>query len=135
MQLIEQAPWLVLVVLVIVLVMGGALLSFIPVRLWITMDGCNFAYGNLANTVLSGCRLTDNRMIEAILDNARLDGADLRGSDLSNAHGRGMSLGGADLRGATINNLDPREIDLTGVRLDPTQALALVAALGAIVEV
>jgi uncharacterized protein YqfA (UPF0365 family) len=35
MQLIEQAPWLVLVVLVIVLVMGGALLSFIPVRLWI----------------------------------------------------------------------------------------------------
>ncbi len=96
--------------------------------------GCNFAYGDLSNTYLKGCALTDNRMIEALLDNACLEAVDFTGSDLSNIHGKGMSLVGADLRGAIFNNLNPRDIDLTGVRITLDQALWLIDPLGVVIE-
>ena len=35
MELLEQAPWLIFAVLIVLLVIGGTILSFIPVRLWI----------------------------------------------------------------------------------------------------
>jgi len=100
-----------------------------------TMSHCNFAYGDLSNTYLKGCKLTDNRMVEALLHNCLLDGALFTGSDLSNISGRGMSLKGADLRGATFNNLDPREIDLDGVKITLEQTLWLLAPLGVEVDV
>jgi fluoroquinolone resistance protein len=99
-----------------------------------TMDQCNFAYGDLSNTFLKACTLTNNRMIEALLHNTILDDACFTGSDLSNVSGKGMSLAGADLRGASFNNLDPRQLDLTGVRITPDQALLLLAPLGVAVD-
>jgi len=99
-----------------------------------TMTACNFAYGDLSNTWLKACVLTDNRMIEVLLDNTVLDEATLTGSDLTNARGRGLSLKGADLRGARIGGLDPRRIDLTGARITPEQALSLLEPLGVVVE-
>jgi fluoroquinolone resistance protein len=95
-----------------------------------TMDHCNFAYGDLSNTFLKACRLTNNRMVEALLHNTVLDQACLCGSDLSNISGKGMSLAGADLRAASFNNLDPRTLDLTGVRITPDQGWMLLATLG-----
>ena len=99
-----------------------------------TMADCNFAYGDLSNTFLKGCTLTDNRMIEASLNNACLEEVDFSGSDLSNIHGTGMSLVGADLRGAVFNNLNPRDIDLTGVRITIDQALWLLGPIGVVIE-
>ncbi len=99
-----------------------------------TMHGCNFAYGDLSNTYLKGCALTDNRMIEALLHNACLEEVDFTGTDLSNIQGKGMSLVGADLRGAMFNNLNPREIDLTGVRITLDQALWLLDPIGVVIE-
>lgn len=99
-----------------------------------TMSHCNFAYGDLSNTFLKGCKLTDNRMVEALLHNCVLDDAVFTGSDLSNISGRGMSLKGADLRGATFNNLNPREIDLDGVQITLEQTLWLLIPLGVEVD-
>ena len=98
------------------------------------MSNCNFAYGDLSNTFLKGCKLTDNRMVEALLHNCVLDDAVFTGSDLSNISGRGMSLKGADLRGATFNNLNPREIDLYGVQITLEQTLWLLLTLGVEVD-
>ena len=98
------------------------------------MDHCNFAYGDLSNTFLKACTLTNNRMVEALLHNTVLDQVCFSGTDLSNVSGRGMSLAGADLRGASFNNLDPRELDLSGVQITPDQGLTLLAVLGLAVE-
>ena len=95
-----------------------------------TMDHCNFAYGDLSNTFLKACTLTNNRMVEALFHNAMLEEVSFAGSDLSNISGKGMSLAGADLRAASFNNLDPRELNLTGVRMTPDQGLLLLATLG-----
>ncbi len=99
-----------------------------------TMDHCNFAYGDLSNTFLTACRLTNNRMVEALLHNTVLDRVCFDGSDLSNVSGKGMSLVGADLRGASFNNLDPRKLDLSGVRITADQALLLLAPLGIVID-
>ena len=56
------------------------------------MRHCNFAYGDLSNTYLNGCELTDNRMIEMQLHNTVLTEVLFRGSDLSNVSGSGISL-------------------------------------------
>jgi len=99
-----------------------------------TMDHCNFAYGDLSNTFLKACRLTNNRMVEALLHNTVLDGACFTGSDLCNISGKGLRLVGADLRGASFNNLDPRRLDLTGVQITADQALLLLAPLGVAID-
>lgn len=99
-----------------------------------TMRHCNFAYGDLSNTYLRGCELTDNRMIEMQLHNTVLTEAVFRGSDICNVSGSGISLRGADLREATFNNLDPRTIDLEGVQINLEQALVLLEPLGVIVD-
>ena len=100
-----------------------------------TMTDCNFAYGNLSNTYLKSCRLTNNRMIEAVFHNCALDEAELRGSDLCNISAQALSLIGADLRDTTFNNLNPKNIDLSGVRVGLEQAMQLLEALEIIVEV
>jgi len=99
-----------------------------------TMTGCNFAYGNLSNTFLKGCKFIECRMVEAAIHNCVLDDVTFTGSDLSNVSGTAVSLKGADLREALFNNLDPRKIDMTGVRITPAQTLWLLEPLGVIVE-
>jgi uncharacterized protein YjbI with pentapeptide repeats len=98
------------------------------------MRHCNFAYGDFSNTYLKGSELTDNRMIEVVLNNTVLEDAVFTGSDLSNAQGKGISLKGADLRGAIFNRLDPGNIDLTGVRITLEQTQYLLEPLGLIIS-
>jgi len=99
-----------------------------------TMRGCNFSYGNLANTYLAGCTLSECRLLEACFDYCDLTDADLRGSELHNIAATGVTLEGADLRGATFNNINPREIDLTGVRIYYSQLSLLLEPLGIVIE-
>lgn len=96
----------------------------------IAFEGCNLAYADLSRTNLTGASLTECRLSHAVLNDCSLREADLSGSDLTNIEARGLELQGADLRGATFNNLDVREIDLTGARITPDQALALLDAIG-----
>jgi fluoroquinolone resistance protein len=99
-----------------------------------SMRHCNFAYGDFSNIYLKGSELTDNRMIEVILDNTVLEDVVFTGSDLSNAQGKGISLQGADLRGAVFNRLDPGKINLNGVRITLEQTQFLLEPLGVIIS-
>ncbi|MEM7080456.1 MAG: pentapeptide repeat-containing protein [Pseudomonadota bacterium] len=96
----------------------------------LTMNHCNFSYGNLANTYLVGCALTDNRMLEACLDYCDLSDADLSGSTLHNLSGRGMTLTGVDLRGAQFNTINAARIDLSGVKIYTSQVADILSPLG-----
>ena len=100
----------------------------------LTMQHCNFAYGNLANTYLAGCTLTDCRLVEACFDYCDLTEADLSGSEFHNISAVGLTLKGADLRGCSFNNINPRDINLAGVRIYFSQLTALFEPLGIIVE-
>jgi uncharacterized protein YjbI with pentapeptide repeats len=70
---------------------------------------------------------------------ADFQGADLTGvvfahCNLSRAEMSGAKLAGADLRGCTLDGLHAGWQELQGTIIDPSQALALVQALGIIVE-
>lgn len=96
----------------------------------LTVHSCNFSYGNLSNTYLAHCTLTENRMLEACLDYCDLSDADLSGSMLHNLSGRGMTLRGVDLRGAQFNTINAAQIDLTGVKIYTGQVADLLQPLG-----
>jgi uncharacterized protein YjbI with pentapeptide repeats len=98
------------------------------------MTGCNFSFGDLSNTCLKECELTNNRMIDVLLHNCDLSGADLSGSDLNGMIGTGIDLSGADLRGASFNTLDPRRMSLTGVTMGLTQGLRILDTLEIIID-
>jgi|TARA_B110000483_G_scaffold98434_1_gene120723 fluoroquinolone resistance protein len=95
----------------------------------LTITDCNFSYGNLSNTFLVGCKLSNNRLTECLLDFADLSDADLSDSEMFNVSARNCKLKGADLRGASFNNLDLKSLDLEGVRLYYNQLPALVDSL------
>lgn len=99
-----------------------------------TMQGCNFSYGNLANTHLAGCTLRECRLVEACFDYCDMTRADLSGSEMHNISAAGVALTGADLRGASFNNINPREIDLAGVKIYFSQLSLLLDPLGIVVE-
>jgi uncharacterized protein YjbI with pentapeptide repeats len=98
------------------------------------MHGCNFAFGDLSNTYLKGCVLTDNRMLDLIAHNCCLADANLSGSDLNGLSGRGLDLTGADLRRTSFNSLDPREVTLEGVRMGLPQGLQILQTLGIVID-
>lgn len=95
-----------------------------------TFDGCNLSYADFSATNLTGCQLTDNRLIHSLWHNAVLERANLAGSTLDNIEGKGLVLRGADLRGCRFNNLDARHIDLTDVQVELEQGLTLLQTLG-----
>ena len=95
-----------------------------------TFNGCNLSYADFSRTDLTGCQLTDNRLIHSIWHNAVLERANLTGSTLDNIEGKGLVLRGADLRGCRFNNLDARQIDLTDVQVELEQGLTLLQTLG-----
>jgi uncharacterized protein YjbI with pentapeptide repeats len=99
-----------------------------------TMHRCNFSFGDLSNTFLRNCTLTENRMIDALLDHCDLSGADLSGSDLNGASGAGLLLEGADLRRASFNTLDPRRVSLASVTMGLPQGLQILQTLGILVD-
>jgi fluoroquinolone resistance protein len=99
-----------------------------------TFDGCNLSYADFSATDLTGCQLTDNRLIHSIWHNAVLERANLAGSTLDNIEGKGLVLRGADLRGCQFNNLDARQIDLTDVQVELEQGLTLLQTLGIVVS-
>jgi fluoroquinolone resistance protein len=95
-----------------------------------TFDGCNLSYADFSATDLTGCQLTDNRLVHSVWHNAVLERANLAGSTLDNIEGKGLVLRGADLRGCRFNNLDARQIDLTDVQVELEQGLTLLQTLG-----
>lgn len=95
-----------------------------------SFDACNLSYADFSRTDLTGCRLTENRMVHSLWHDASLERALLTGSTLDNIEGRGLTLRGADLRGCRFNNLDPRQIDLTDVQIELEQGLVLLRTLG-----
>lgn len=99
-----------------------------------SMTDCNFAFGDLSNTYLQGCVLTNNRMIDVLAHNCSLADADLSGSDISGLTGQGLDLSGADLRGASFNTLDPRRVSLAGVRMGLAQGLQILESLEIVVD-
>lgn len=93
-------------------------------------DACNLSYADFSRTDLTGCQLTNNRLVHSVWHDAVLERAQLTGSTLDNLEGKGLVLRGADLRGCSFNNLDPRHIDLTDTRMEPEQALMVLRTLG-----
>jgi fluoroquinolone resistance protein len=62
-------------------------------------------------------------------------GEDLSGREHTGARFSGVDLSettgdGADLRGSDLTAVDPRRTELAGARIDVTQAVVLVTALG-----
>ena len=95
-----------------------------------TFRRCNLAYADFSGTKLTGCELSECRLVHSLWHDADLGEADLQGSSFENIEGRGLILSGADLRGATINNLDPRDVDLNGVRMNLDQGIVILRTLG-----
>jgi uncharacterized protein YqfA (UPF0365 family) len=84
MQVLQQAPWLVFAALIVLLVIGGSVLSFIPVRLWIEALAAGVAIGMFT---LIGMRLRKVNPAAVVrpLINARKAGIQL-GVDELEAH-------------------------------------------------
>jgi uncharacterized protein YjbI with pentapeptide repeats len=94
---------------------------------------CDWSWTSLRGADLSGSDLSGQRFREADLTDADLRECDLTGADLDHARLQGAKLRGADLRGASAEAVHWRALDLTGVRLDLVQAVALARAHGALV--
>jgi uncharacterized protein YqfA (UPF0365 family) len=84
MELLQQAPWLVFVALIVLLIIGGTILSFVPVRLWIEALAAGVAIGMFT---LVGMRLRKVNPAAVVrpLINARKAGIQL-GVDQLEAH-------------------------------------------------
>ena len=95
----------------------------------LTITDCNFSYGNLSNTFLVGCKLSNNRLTECLLDFS-----DLSDSEIFHISARNCKLKGANLRGASFNNLDLKSLGLKGVRVYYSQLPALVNSLRLLLE-
>lgn len=88
-----------------------------------------FRFSTFKNARFEQCDLSD-----ADFQGADLTGAVFAQCNLSRAEMSGAKLAGADLRGCTLDGLHAGWQELQGAIIDPSQALALVQALGIIVE-
>jgi uncharacterized protein YqfA (UPF0365 family) len=153
MQLIEQAPWLVLVVLVIVLVMGGALLSFIPIRLWIealaasvpiglfTLVGMRLRKVNpaavvrpLVNATKAGIKLGVDELEAHYLAGGNVDrvvkaliSADKAGIELGFQRAAAIDLAGRDVLEAVQVSVNPKVINTPRVAAMAKDGIQLIA--------
>ncbi len=153
MQLIEQAPWLVLVVLVIILVMGGALLSFIPVRLWIealaagvpiglfTLVGMRLRKVNpaavvrpLVNATKAGLKLGVDQLEAHYLASGNVDrvvkaliSADKAGIELGFQRAAAIDLAGRDVLEAVQVSVNPKVINTPRVAAMAKDGIQLIA--------
>lgn len=93
------------------------------------LDDSSFFDLDLAGVVFRGCRLH-----RCDFEGARLVGAQLRDCDLMATRFVGSDLRDADLRGSSGLSLDVRTATVAGLRVDPTQAVELLAPLGLKVE-
>ncbi|MBA3823304.1 MAG: pentapeptide repeat-containing protein [Ktedonobacterales bacterium] len=106
-------------------------------------------HATFRDTVFHDCQLDLAQFFGAQMHQVRFDDCPLAGvdfreadvsgvvfarCDLTNADFRGAKLAGADLRGCTIDGMRVGPDELRGARVDEVQALALVRAMGIIVE-
>jgi len=96
----------------------------------VTVRGGDWSWVSLRGVDLHGLDLQGLKLASADLSDADLRETDLRGCDLDHVRLTGARLAGADLRGAQTGELDWRELNLSGVRVDIEQALAIAAAQG-----
>ena len=94
----------------------------------------DWSYASLRGADLSGVDLSGQRLSEADLTDADLRESDLRQADLRHARVQTTQLRGADLRGAFTEGLNWQALDLTGVRVDLSQAVQFATAHGALVD-
>ncbi len=100
----------------------------------LTSTDSDWSWTSLRGVDLSGSDLSGQRFREADLTDADLRECDLTGADLDRARVRGTRLRGSDLRGAATEAWPWREVDLTGVRIDLTQAVQVAAGHGALID-
>jgi uncharacterized protein YjbI with pentapeptide repeats len=99
----------------------------------LTTTDSDWSWTSLRGADLSGTDLSGQKLRECDLTDADLRECDLTEADLDRARLVGAKLRGADLRGASTEAVHWRAIDLTGVRLDLVQAVAVARAHGALV--
>jgi uncharacterized protein YjbI with pentapeptide repeats len=113
------------------------------------MTGYVALEAELLDTRFRDCKLDLAQFYSAKLPKARFEDCPLMGSDfrvadltgavflrcdLTNADFTGATLAGADLRGCPIDGMRAGPNELRGAMVDHAQALALVRAMGLIIE-
>ena len=92
----------------------------------VSFEGCLGRYLQLERCEFKGARLADCELVEASFMDCRLPGAVISGCDLTNSVLSGSRLPKADLRGSRIGGLRATWQELSGVILDPEQAMAVL---------
>lgn len=110
------------------------------------LTGLDIRSGELRDVQFKQCKAPDLLLSDASLsrvrfDDCRLDGLDLSGARIEscaihNCDARNLRLAGAriellDLRGSLIDGITLDQASLSGIVIDPTQAIAIAAALSA----
>ena len=99
-----------------------------------TMQQCNFSFGNLSQCYLNNCEISDSRLLEACFDYTDLSEATLTNNNLHNLVATGLEIWGADLSGSEFNNLNPQHINLDQVTMTPEQLTMLADCVGIVVN-
>jgi uncharacterized protein YjbI with pentapeptide repeats len=95
---------------------------------------CKVDLAQFYQVKMPGVRFEDCPLTGTDFRKSDLTGAVFLRCDLSNADFTGATLSGADLRGCQIDGMRAGPDELRGAILDQVQALALVRAMGIIVE-
>ena len=98
-----------------------------------TLHNTIFKYADLRGAALSGCDISHNSFVWAVLDEVNFEKATLIGSDLSGASLRFTKFAQADLRGAVLGRLDLRVTDLQGAKIFDRQMRGLLENCGVII--
>lgn len=110
------------------------------------LTGLDLRSSELRDVQIRKCKapellLSDASLTRVRFDDCRLDALDLSGSSIEscaihNCDARNLQLAGAriellDLRGSLIDGITLDHSSLSGIVIDPTQSIAIAAALGA----
>ncbi|WP_370894063.1 pentapeptide repeat-containing protein [Janibacter sp. GXQ6167] len=93
------------------------------------LDDSSFIGMSLIEARFVGCRMRGVDFDDADLRRARFDSCDLAGARFVRT-----DLRDADLRSSVELTLDPRDNTVTGLRLDPAEALGLLTPFGIVVD-
>jgi len=95
---------------------------------------CDLSMGTFADLDLGSVRFEECRLRDVSYRGARLSGAFFGGSDCRGADFSGADLTAASLAGATGLSVDPRTTKLEGATVDAGTGVAILEALGIILE-
>ncbi|HXF95132.1 MAG TPA: flotillin-like protein FloA [Gemmatimonadales bacterium] len=153
MQLLEQAPWLVMVLLVLALIVLGTILSFIPVRLWIEALAAGVPIGMftlvgmrlrkvspaavvrpLINATKAGLQLGVDQLEAHYLAGGNVDrvvkaliSADKAGIELGFQRAAAIDLAGRDVLEAVQVSVNPKVINTPRVAAMAKDGIQLIA--------